>query len=91
MFNCLFVIGCSYKEGVYQILLDYLSRNLEFWKSYLRTLKVKYIFFISNQKVAKISFDKIINLAKRYKLSTEKSRSERMLIAENLLKNLKFK
>ncbi|MCX6754026.1 MAG: hypothetical protein NTV03_03160 [Candidatus Nomurabacteria bacterium] len=84
-------IGCNYKEGVYQILLDYLSRNLEFWECYSKTLKVKYIFFIDNQKVAQIRFNKIINLATKYELSADKPLHEKRLAAKNLLKNLKFK
>jgi hypothetical protein len=84
-------IGCKYKSGIYQILFDYLARNLEFWKCYSKTLNVKYIYFVDKQKVAKISFNEIINLIKQYKLSVEKARSERILVAEKLLKNLKFK
>ena len=85
-------IGSSYKKNaIYQILLDYLTRNSEFWKCYSKILKVKYIYFVDNQKVAKISFDKIINLATQYKSSSDKSLQERRLVAGNLLKNLKFK
>lgn len=85
-------IGSSYKKNaIYQILLDYLTRNSKFWECYSKILKVKYIYFVDNQKVAKISFNKIINLATRYKLSSDKSLRERRLIAEDLLKNLKFK
>ncbi len=85
-------IGYSYKNGVYQILLDYLARNLEFWKQYSKILKVKYIYFVDNQKVAQIRFGKIINIATQYKLSSlDESLNERRLIAKNLLKNLKFK
>ena len=94
-------IGCGYKggkrdqkykmSGMYQILFDCLIRNLKFWKCYSKTLKVKYIFLVDNQRVAKIGFDKIINIATRYKLYSDKSLRERRLVAENLLKNLNFK
>lgn len=94
-------IGCGYEggnrnnkykmSGFYQILFDFLIRNLEFWKYYSKTLKVKYIYFVDNKKVAKISFDQIINLARRYELHANKTLHERRLIAENLMKNLKFK
>ena len=93
-------IGCGYNgsernlkykmSGVYQILFDYLARNLEFWGCYSKILKVKYIYFIDNQKVAKISFDKIIHFTARYKSSSNKSLHERRLIAEKLLRNLSF-
>jgi hypothetical protein len=86
-------IGCGYKrpENIYQKLFDYFTQHLSFWESYFKTLNVKYLFFVNNQKVAKISFDKIINLATQYKSSSNKSLSERRLVAEKLLKNLKFK
>ncbi len=91
-------IGCGYKKnqedkmkGIYQILLDYLARNLEFYRCYSKTLKVKYIFFIENRKVAKISFDKIIGIATRYKPSLGQSLRERRLAGEVLLTNLRFK
>ena len=94
-------IGCGYiggqrnlkykMSGIYQILFDCLARNLEFWECYSKTLKVKYIFFVDNRKVAKISFNKIVNLAERYKLSSHKSLHERRLIAEDLLKDINFK
>ena len=91
-------IGCGYEKnnkykmsGFYQILFDYFARNLKFWRSYSKTLKVKYIYFIDNKKVAKISFDDVIKLASKYKPFTNKSLHERRLVAEGLLKNLKFK
>lgn len=85
-------IGCGYKSGIYQILLDYLARNLEFWECYSKTLKVKYIYFVNKKKeVAKISFNEIISLAKRYKPSSDESLRKRRLKAEDLLKNLNFK
>ena len=87
-------IGCGYKNGMsalYQILLDYLARNLEFWECYYKTLKVKYIYFVDNKKIAKIRFDKLIQIATEYKTSENKSLNERRLVAEFLLNNLKFK
>lgn len=86
-------IGSSYrKNAIYQILLDCLARNSEFWACYSKILKVKYIYFVDNQKVARISFEKIIKIVARYNPSSEKSLHERRLVAENLLKNnLKFK
>lgn len=94
-------IGCGYQggkrdqkykmSGIYQILLDWLIRNLEFWGCYSKTLKVKYIYFVDNRKkVARISFKKIINLAALYKTSSDKPLHERRLVAEDLL-SLKFK
>ena|SRR3989344_74266 len=94
-------IGCGYKRGkrdqkykmsgIYQILLDYLARNLSFWKCYSQTLRVKHIFFIDNRKVAKISFNKIMNLSARYRLSLGESLIERRARAEELLRSVDFK
>lgn len=94
-------IGCGYQRGervkkykmsgIYQILFDCFARNLKFWKYYSKILKVEYIFFIDNGKVAKISFIKIINLAERYKSFINKSLHERRLAAEKLMRNINFK
>lgn len=91
-------IGCGYKKsekdkmkGIYQILLDYLTRNLAFYRCYSDTLKVKYIFFVNRKKVAKIRFNKVIALATQYKSSHDEPLSKRRQLAENLLKDLKFK
>lgn len=94
-------IGCGYKKGgrdrkykmsgIYQILFDCITRNFEFWECYSKILKVKYIYFVDNQRVAKIAFINIINFANQYKSSLNKSLHERRLIAEELLKNIKYK
>lgn len=65
-------IGWEHKNGIYKILFKYLIRNLKFWKCYSRILKVKYIYFVNNKgEVAKISFNKIINLVDVKSLSDE--------------------
>ncbi|MSU60529.1 MAG: hypothetical protein EXS52_01250 [Candidatus Staskawiczbacteria bacterium] len=84
-------IGCRNRSDVYQILFDYLVRNLDFWKCYSEMLRVKYIYFVDNKKVAKISFSEIINLAIQYQSSSDKSLKERRLKAEDLLAGLNFK
>ena len=78
-------------SGVYQILLDCFARNLQFWKCYSKILKVKYIFFIDNDVVAKINFIKIKNLAEKYRPFIDKTIHERRLEAEKLMRNLNFK
>ncbi|MEK9173031.1 MAG: hypothetical protein AAB594_00460 [Patescibacteria group bacterium] len=93
-------IGCGYQKGerakkykmsgIYQILFDCLTRNLKFWGCYSKLLKVKYIFFVDNKKVGKISFNRIIDLAEKYKPSMSKSLHERRLMAEKLLRTLEF-
>jgi hypothetical protein len=94
-------IGCGYQKaerakkykmsGMYQILFDCLARNLEFWDSYSNLLKVKYIFFVDNKKIGKISFSKILNLAEKYRPLLGASLIERRLGAEKFLKTLDFK
>jgi hypothetical protein len=91
-------IGTGYKKidkyrmrDMYQILLDYIARNPEFWKFYSQLLKVKYIFFIENEKVGKISFAKMIKLAEKYKSSLDEPMKERRSRATDLLGTLKFK
>jgi hypothetical protein len=67
----------------YQNLFDYFARNLKFWRCYSKILKVKYIFFVDNEKVAKIGFVKMVNLAERYSL--QKSKSQKSMAAENFI------
>lgn len=84
-------IGSSYKKNaIFQILFDYLARNPVFWESYSKILKVKYIYFVSNNKVSKIRFEKIIKLAMQYKPCLGRPLKERKLIAEKLMGYLKF-
>jgi len=93
-------LGCGYNRGgrgkykmagIYQILLDCLARNIEFWRCYSRVLKVKYIFFMDQRKVAKIRFDKILTLAERFAPASDLSLSRRREYAEELLSFLVFK
>ena len=94
-------IGCGYDKagraekykmsGIYQILFDVISRNLEFWNSYSRLLKVKYVFFVDKGKVAQISFDKIIKLSAKYRHFFDKPLTERRMVAEKLIMDVQFK
>lgn len=84
-------VGKHAMRNGYQILFNYIARNLKFWGYYAKTLKVKYFFFIDNRRVAKISFEKIIDLATRYKLVLNKSLPEKRARAEKLLRNLNFR
>ncbi len=94
-------IGCGYKRGgrakkykmsgIHQILFDCFIRNLKFWKCYSKILKVKYILFVDDKKVARVNFSKVINLAKRCRPLADKSLHERRLGAEKLLTALEFK
>jgi hypothetical protein len=84
-------IGCGYQKGrIYQILFDCLVRNVDFWESYSKLLKVKYIFFVDDQRVAKISFSRILSLTEKYRPSLGKSLSERRMRAEELMVVLDF-
>ena len=77
--------------GIYQILLDYFSRNLTFWQCYARELKVKCIFFVQQGSVARISFDRMLGLAKQYAATAGRSLPERRERANQLLSALVFK
>jgi hypothetical protein len=94
-------IGCGYSggqrnqkykmSGMYQILFDKLVINLSFWRCYSKTLNVKYIYFVDNNEVGKISFSKIISLAEQYKSSSNESLHEKRILAEKLLNIIEFK
>ena len=100
---CCWAIGSGYPtvekyrlRNVHQILLDYFSRNIEFWRCYSRTLKVKYIFFVDNERVAKLRFETLIDVACEYKLEVGKAvratPDAKRKIASNLLNgHLQFK
>lgn len=87
-------IGTNYlQRNIYQLLFDYFGRNLIFWNHYSKDLRVKYIFFVQNGKIAKVLFSKFLDLGKTYKKKAErKSLAERRLLAEELTKKIiKFK
>jgi hypothetical protein len=90
-------IGCGYKnekhrKGFFQILFDYIARNLSFWNSYAEILGVKYVFFIDGSKVAKIRFQEMVKLVGRYYTCADEPLEKRRLAAEKLVaKKLNFK
>jgi hypothetical protein len=60
-------IGASHPENhVYQILLDYLARNLKFWDHYRKDLRLKYVFFLRRNLVARARFSDLLGVARRY-------------------------
>lgn len=86
-------IGAGYaKRNLYQLLFDYFMQNLPFWNHYSEDLRMKYVFFVENGHVAKISFGKIIRLAVQYKrLAKGEKLNKRRIIADMLLgKSLQF-
>jgi hypothetical protein len=69
--NICWAIGYT-DDNIYQILLDYLSRQLLFWEHYSKDFGMKYVFFIKDKKVSKILFIKLLNIAKNYLEETER-------------------
>ncbi len=89
-YNVCWAIGASYRDAnLYQIFLDYLSRNLTFWKHYQKDLRLKYVFFVRNGRVARVRFAAILNIANRYKNAAEQGGlHERRQIATKLMGGL---
>jgi hypothetical protein len=89
-YNVCWAIGASYREAnLYQILLDYLSRNLTFWKHYQKDLRLKYVFFVRNGRVARVRFVSILKIAVWYKKAAEQAGlHERRQIANKLMGGL---
>jgi hypothetical protein len=88
-------IGSKKGSGIkrYQILFDYFSRNLKFWRHYKTDLKMKYVFFIENDKVARITFDTLLDKVQiYYKQTYEKNLklSKRRDIAKELMSTLRY-
>ena len=82
-------ISTNYTQrNIYQPLFDYFSRNFPFWSHYVRDLHMKYVFFVQDGRVAKISFDKILRQSERYKiLARDRKLDERRIIADKLMKS----
>jgi hypothetical protein len=60
-------IGSPYSENhLYQILLDYLARNPKFWGHYQKDLRIKYVFFVRRNSVARVRFSDLIEVARTY-------------------------
>jgi hypothetical protein len=94
--NVAWAIGWNPKKWreaqVYQNLLDYLSRESDFWSAYHSTLRVKYIFFVDPQKkVARINFEQVMKHADEYLHAVEWPRTVRELAAEELYSRLSKK
>lgn len=85
-------IGTSYKtRNIYQLIFDYFVRNPTFWKHYHEDLNLKYVFFVIDGKVAKITFKRLLGLAETYTYKTSgKKTAERREVAEKLMRNLIF-
>lgn len=85
--NVCWAIGSNYiTRNVYQLILDYFVRNPSFWKHYCEDLNVKYIFFVKDDKVARIPFKRLLDIAEIYdEEATGKGRNERREIAGKLM------
>jgi hypothetical protein len=85
-------IGTSRDQrGVYQILLDYLARNQNFWEHYCKDLRLKYVFFVKDGKVAKVPFTDLLTIAVTYgKKANGKTLKERRAFAEALMRKYEY-
>lgn len=83
-------VGTSYKGDIHQPLFDYLSRNLKFWVYYGKYFKMKYVFFIQDEKVIKVPWSKLVSAVKEYASSVgiKSTLKNKRLAAKNLA--LKF-
>jgi len=80
------------KKSFYQWLFDCLKRNFKFYRLYVTELKVKYIYFVEDKKVAKISFEKLLKLLQNYNPPNNAKLKEKRNKAEEIVqKYLKFK
>jgi len=94
-------IGSGYKKrNIYQVIFDYFARNIKFWLVYSKVLKVKYIFFVFDKKVAQVSFEQMLKRSMSYKKEVvsrgidvygRKDYKVKREIADSLMNNLKFK
>lgn len=67
-------IGAHYSENrLYQVLLDYLVRNPKFWKHYYKDLRLKYVFFVRRNSVARLRFRELLIAARAYASDTARN------------------
>lgn len=60
-------IGSSYaSRNIYQLLFDYIGRNMDFWRSYGQILKMKYVFFVKEGKVIRLSWSQFLKASEVY-------------------------
>lgn len=79
------------KRHLYQAMFDYFARNPIFWKHYCKDLRLKYIFFVRDGKVAQVPFDKILDIAVHYgKESSDNRLKEKRAIANTLMAKYKY-
>jgi hypothetical protein len=81
-------IGTPHTEDrLYQILLDYLARNLKFWGHYHKELRVEYVFFVRRNSVARVRFRDLILVASTYarEVSDNDQLHYRRSVADHLL------
>jgi hypothetical protein len=85
-------IGAAYDtRNVYQILLDYFSRNPRFWRHYHEDLRLLYIFFVKEGKVAKVRFPAFLSASDVYAAKTlDKNLIYRRAVADDLMKQIKY-
>lgn len=78
-------IGSRYENrNVYQIFLDYIGRNMDFWRSYGSILRMKYVFFVEDGRVTRLTWNKILRCGEAYVQQTVKipNSNIRMKLAE---------
>lgn len=85
-------IGTNFAQrNVFQILFDYVARNQVFWNQYAECIRMKYIFFVEDGKVARVPFGSFLRLGERYvALAANKGRAERRQLADKLMSKFRY-
>lgn len=81
------------KRHIYQAMFDYFARNPVFCKHYCKDLRLKYIFFVRDGKVAQVPFDKILDIAVQYGKESSDNQlelKEKRAIANTLMAKYKY-
>ncbi len=90
--NVCWAIGANYeKRNIYQICLDYFTRNPTFWRHYCEDLRLKYIFFVIDSKVTRVPFTQMVKMAVEYGRKTKgKKIGARRIVAATLMEKYKY-
>lgn len=79
------------KRDVYQMLFDCFARNPIFWNHYCKDLRLKYVYFVRSDKVARVKFAELLDIAVSYsEKANGKKLLERRAIANELMEKYKY-
>lgn len=75
-------------------MLDYLARNMKFWRHYYKDIRLKYVFFVRGGLVARVRFRELLTIATAYARDVARNRNldyRRTVAGYRLRSQLKYR